>query len=85
MSTDQQATLTLKLRVTPELKEKIVQSADKFNRSMNADMVTRLESTFDSPHRSLEEVPTENLMEELSKRFGGLQVSISSIKGNNPF
>lgn len=47
MNDEQQSVLTLKLRVTPELKQKIVESAEKYNRSMNADMVSRLEKSFE--------------------------------------
>lgn len=36
-----------KLRVPPELKVKIEESAKAHNRSMNADMVARLEKSFD--------------------------------------
>lgn len=35
-----------KLRLPPELKEKIVASSKAHNRSMNADIVARLEQTF---------------------------------------
>lgn len=38
-----------KLRVPPELKAKIEESARLHNRSMNADMVFRLEQTFAPP------------------------------------
>jgi|GEM_PF-3596152 len=40
--------ITVKLRVSPELKQKIAESAEQYNRSMNADMVARLEQSFSS-------------------------------------
>ncbi|WP_180122921.1 Arc family DNA-binding protein [Acinetobacter sp. YH12086] len=39
----------VRLRVPPELKQKIEDSAEKNNRSQSAEMVARLEQSFDSP------------------------------------
>lgn len=39
----------VRLRVPPELKQKIEESAEKNNRSQSAEMVARLEQSFDSP------------------------------------
>ncbi len=38
--------VTVRLRVTPELRDKIAESSKEYNRSMNADMVARLEKSF---------------------------------------
>jgi len=38
--------ITVKLRVSADLKQKIVKSSEKYNRSMNADIVARLEESF---------------------------------------
>lgn len=38
-----------KVRMPPELKEKIVKSAKEHNRSINADIVARLQESFDRP------------------------------------
>lgn len=38
------------LRLPPELKEKIAESAKEHNRSMNADIVARIEQSFSSSH-----------------------------------
>lgn len=46
MSEDNGAVVTLKVRVTPEFREKIVETAKANNRSMNAEIVHRLEKTF---------------------------------------
>ena len=58
--------ITVKLRVTPELKQKIAISAKAYNRSMNADMVARLEHSFEneseySPLRLSDEELAEKL------------------------
>lgn len=40
--------VTVRLRVPPELRDKIAASSEQYNRSMNADMVARLEKSFES-------------------------------------
>ena len=49
MSEDQNNIVTLKVRVTSEFREKIATTAKENNRSMNAEIVARLEQSFDSP------------------------------------
>ncbi len=39
--------VTVRLRVPPELRDKIAASSEQYNRSMNADMVARLEQSFE--------------------------------------
>lgn len=46
MSDDQSGVVTLKVRVTPEFREKIVETAKVNNRSMNQEIVARLEESF---------------------------------------
>ena len=46
MSEDQSGVVTLKVRVTPEFRQKIVETAKANNRSMNQEIVSRLEHTF---------------------------------------
>lgn len=46
MSEDQSSVVTLKVRVTPEFREKIVETAKSNNRSMNQEIVSRLEDSF---------------------------------------
>ncbi len=46
MSDDQSGVVTLKVRVTPEFREKIVVTAKENNRSMNQEIVSRLEGSF---------------------------------------
>lgn len=50
MSEDQSSVVTLKVRVTPEFREKIVATAKENNRSMNQEIVSRLEKSFDEPY-----------------------------------
>lgn len=57
------------LRLPDELKQKIAESAKDMNRSMNADIVSRLEESFEQKFRNLESVPTEMLLIEITKRF----------------
>ncbi len=40
----------VRLRVPPELKQKIEESAEKNNRSQSAEMVARLEQSFEKDH-----------------------------------
>lgn len=47
MSEDNNTVVTLKVRVTPEFREKIVATAKENNRSMNQEIVHRLEQSFD--------------------------------------
>lgn len=53
------------LRLPPELKDKIAESAKELNRSMNADIVARLEQSFEKPITSEHEV---NDLRELLKQ-----------------
>lgn len=62
------------LRLPDELKQKIAESAKELNRSMNADIVARLEQSFRNEVGDLESVPTEELMKELAKRLDGFSV-----------
>lgn len=63
-----------KMRMSQELKDKIAESAKELNRSMNADIVARLEQSFEQKFGDLESVPTEGLMKELAKRLDGFSV-----------
>lgn len=48
MSDESNTVVTLKVRVTPEFREKIVDAAKENSRSMNAEIVHRLEQSFSS-------------------------------------
>lgn len=47
MSDEQSSVVTLKVRVSPEFREKIVYTAKQNNRSMNQEIVARLEQSFE--------------------------------------
>lgn len=63
-----------KMRMTQDLKDKIVESAKEHNRSMNADIVARLENSFEQKFGDLENIPTEELIKALAKRLDGFSV-----------
>lgn len=46
MTEDDNKVVTMKVRVTPEFREKLVTTAKENNRSMNAEIVDRLEKSF---------------------------------------
>lgn len=63
MSEDQNNIVTLKVRVTAEFREKIATTAKENNRSMNAEIVARLERSFEPEVKF-----TETIEFELMKR-----------------
>ncbi|KAA8735548.1 Arc family DNA-binding protein [Acinetobacter qingfengensis] len=65
------------LRLPQELKDRIAESAKELNRSMNADIVARLEESFEQKFKNLENTPTEELMKELAKRLDGFSVVVN--------
>lgn len=75
MSNSGHLTIQYNLRISSELKDKISKSAKELNRSMNSDIVARLEESFEQKSfESLESVPTEDLMKELAKRLDGFSI-----------
>ncbi|WP_336930830.1 Arc family DNA-binding protein [Acinetobacter tandoii] len=73
MSDEQSSVVTLKVRVSPEFREKIVNTAKQNNRSMNQEIVARLEDSF-SPNSKqpiyLPENSAKDLNTILSLSFG---------------
>lgn len=67
-------TIQYNLRLSTELKDKISKSAKELNRSMNSDIVARLDESFEQKIVSLESIPTEDLMNELAKRLDGFSL-----------
>ncbi|MFW1838025.1 Arc family DNA-binding protein [Acinetobacter gyllenbergii] len=63
-----------KMRMSQELKDRIAESAKELNRSMNADIVARLEESFELKVVALNSAPTEELMKELAKRLDGFSL-----------
>lgn len=65
------------LRLPPELKERIAVSAKSLNRSMNADIVARLEQSFTSTAQTL---TTEDLLVVLAERFAAKGSAIKIVR-----
>lgn len=63
MSEDQSSVVTLKVRVTPEFREKIIETAKENNRSMNQEIVARLEQSF-KDSRDIEIDELRNLLNQ---------------------
>ena len=80
----------VRLRVPPELKQKIEDSAEKNNRSQSAEMVARLEKSFEQPP-SAELSPAQ--LEQITKAAGASYMaviakhleSLSEEEGNKVF
>nr|WP_314137616.1 Arc family DNA-binding protein [Acinetobacter lwoffii] len=66
----------VRLRVPPELKKKIEESADRNNRSQSAEMVARLEQSFVGE----EKPPTQYV--DISKALGLIFEEIQDLKKN---
>lgn len=66
-----------KMRMSQELKDKIAESAKELNRSMNADIVARLEDSFEQKIGDLESVPLEKLLAVVMKKLGENSISLT--------
>ena len=73
MSDDENGVVTLKVRVTPEFREKIVSTAKANNRSMNQEIIARLEQSFEQPP-SAELSPTQ--LEQITKAAGASYMAV---------
>lgn len=62
MSEDQSSVVTLKVRVTPEFREKIIETAKSNNRSMNQEIVARLEQSFSEVEQSFKIISKETTL-----------------------
>nr|WP_236764254.1 Arc family DNA-binding protein [Acinetobacter haemolyticus] len=61
-----------------ELKDKIAESAKELNRSMNADIVARLEESFEQKNfNKLEEIPLEELLAVVMAKLGKNSLSLT--------
>ncbi|HIQ36211.1 MAG TPA: Arc family DNA-binding protein [Acinetobacter venetianus] len=72
----------INIRVPIELKKEIEHAAIENSRSLNAEVVHRLQESLKGEKVSTSDLSTEQLMEELSSRFGGLKVTIDAMKNN---
>lgn len=68
-------TIQYNLRWSEELKEKIAQSAKEHNRSMNADIVARLEQSFDEP-MAFDPTNAEMVTKLVAQSMQGLLVAL---------
>ncbi|MCW8041135.1 MULTISPECIES: Arc family DNA-binding protein [Acinetobacter] len=79
--------VTVRLRVPPELRDKIAESSEQYNRSMNADMVARLEDSFKDDlskyENVLREAKLELLLKELTVRFGVFNITVSTTEDDH--
>lgn len=66
------ADVEYKMRMTHDLKEKIVESAKTHNRSMNADIVARLEQSFEPPKIMSDNEVLTNLIERQQETIEAL-------------
>lgn len=67
-----------KVRMPQELKDKIAESAKELNRSMNADIVARLEESFEQKQfDNLENVPLEKLLAVVMEKLGQNSLSLT--------
>ena len=67
--------VTVRLRVPPELRDKIAASSEQYNRSMNADMVARLEQSFDEP-MAFDPADAQMVTKYVAKSMQGLLVAL---------
>ena len=72
--------VTVRLRVPPELRDKIAASSEQYNRSMNADMVARVEKTFNKENAHETEMYLMNVMvKEQQKQIDQLQEMVKQL------
>ncbi|MDH1005675.1 Arc family DNA-binding protein [Acinetobacter junii] len=70
----------VRLRVPPELKQKIEDSAEKNNRSQSAEMVARLEQSFNKANAHETEMYLMNVMvKEQQKQIDQLQEMVKQL------
>lgn len=75
MIEDDNKVVTLKVRVSPEFREKLVSTAKDNNRSMNAEIVDRLEKSFENNQSSYIEAFTDAGVKILSHVMTSLKES----------
>lgn len=72
----------VRLRVPPELKQKIEESAEKNNRSQSAEMVARLEDSFHGVSKSLDNLSADELIYFIFNKLNskGLHLTVEEIE-----
>lgn len=76
MSDDDNKVVTLKVRVTPEFRELITDTAKANNRSMNAEIVDRLEKSFTQSSDTANEL--DIFLNVLERLIPGMEVNSTS-------
>lgn len=76
MSDDDNKVVTLKVRVSPEFRELITDTAKANNRSMNAEIVDRLEKSFDQSSDTANEL--DIFLNVLERLVPGMEVNSTS-------
>ena len=76
MSDDDNKVVTLKVRVSPEFRELITDTAKANNRSMNAEIVDRLEKSFDQSSNMANEL--DIFLNVLERLVPGMEVNSTS-------
>ncbi|WP_151959328.1 Arc family DNA-binding protein [Acinetobacter bereziniae] len=69
----------INIRVPIELKKEIEHAAINNSRSINAEVVVRLQDSFKANKLDKSTLSTEELLGELTKRLGGLQLTLTNI------
>lgn len=94
MSDDQSGVVTLKVRVTPDFREKIVDTAKQNNRSMNQEIIHRLEESFQKEliidglfhtavaMEAIDKMPAQDLLAIVFQKMNakGLTITVEEIK-----
>ncbi len=75
MTTSRDTGTQHKLRMPPELKEKLFSSAKDMNRSLNAEIVARLEQSFDEP-MAFDPADAEVVTKLVAQSMQGLLVAL---------
>lgn len=78
MSNGGHLTIQYNLRLSSELKDKIAESAKELNRSINSDIVARIEASFEQKgFDNLEDAPLEDLLAAVMKKLGKKSLSLN--------
>lgn len=80
MTEDENKVVTMKVRVTPEFREQLVNTAKENNRSMNAEIVNRLEKSFNRAVFTIRSLKTEDLISILAERLAEKDCEVRIVK-----
>ncbi|WP_227430388.1 Arc family DNA-binding protein [Psychrobacter sp. I-STPA6b] len=78
---DRHKTVQFQLRLSPELREKIRESSESYNRSMNSDIIARLEKSFHADENpELQVITTPPSFSYIQEQLNELSKSILLLK-----